>query len=110
MSKRVVVTGVGAISPVGLDANESWSSIKNGKLETRRINRARKQKLSEDIFSIVSIEDKVTRVGQAYIYGYTKSFFDVAVKSVGADAVTAVKLAVDGAVIEAVVFTNCFLK
>ena len=32
MSKRVVVTGVGAISPVGLDANESWSSIKNGKL------------------------------------------------------------------------------
>ena len=32
MSKRVVVTGVGAISPVGLDAKESWSSIKNGKL------------------------------------------------------------------------------
>ncbi|MEC9450925.1 MAG: beta-ketoacyl-ACP synthase II [Chloroflexota bacterium] len=32
MSKRVVVTGVGAITPVGLDANESWASIKNGEL------------------------------------------------------------------------------
>ncbi len=32
MSKRVVVTGVGAITPVGLDAKESWTSIKDGKL------------------------------------------------------------------------------
>jgi len=32
MSKRVVVTGVGAITPVGLNAKESWTSIKDGKL------------------------------------------------------------------------------
>ena len=36
----------------------------------------------------------------------TKSFFDTAVKFVGAEAVTAVKLAVDGAVIEAELFIN----
>ena len=40
----------------------------------------------------------------------TKSFFDTAVKFVGAEAVTAVKLAVDGAVIEAELFINCFLR
>ena len=28
MTTRVAVTGVGAISPVGLDSNESWNSIK----------------------------------------------------------------------------------
>ena len=32
MSKRVAITGVGAISPVGLNVSESWESIKNGKL------------------------------------------------------------------------------
>ena len=34
MTTRVAVTGVGAISPVGLDSKESWNSIKNGKLIT----------------------------------------------------------------------------
>ncbi|MEC7880714.1 MAG: beta-ketoacyl-ACP synthase II [Chloroflexota bacterium] len=37
MSKRVVVTGVGAITPVGLNANESWNSIKNGDLGIKNI-------------------------------------------------------------------------
>ena len=37
MSKRVVVTGVGAITPVGLNANESWDSIKNGELGIKNI-------------------------------------------------------------------------
>tara|TARA_E500000081_G_scaffold62348_1_gene64719 strand:+ start:1582 stop:2814 length:1233 start_codon:yes stop_codon:yes gene_type:complete len=32
MSKRVAITGAGAISPVGLNVSESWESIKNGKL------------------------------------------------------------------------------
>jgi hypothetical protein len=39
-----------------------------------------------------------------------KSFLDVADKTAGADAVTAVKLAVDGAVIDVEVLKNCFLK
>ena len=38
MTTRVAVTGVGAISPVGLDSNESWNSIKNGKLGISKIN------------------------------------------------------------------------
>ena len=37
MTTRVAVTGVGAISPVGLDSNESWNSIKNGKLGISKI-------------------------------------------------------------------------
>ncbi len=32
MSTKVVITGTGAISPVGLTSIESWNSIKNGKL------------------------------------------------------------------------------
>jgi 3-oxoacyl-[acyl-carrier-protein] synthase II len=31
MSRRVVVTGMGAITPVGLNVNEFWSSIREGK-------------------------------------------------------------------------------
>ena len=37
MTTRVAVTGVGAISPVGLDSKESWNSIKNGKLGITKI-------------------------------------------------------------------------
>ena len=37
MTTRVAVTGVGAISPVGLDSKESWNSIKNGKLGIAKI-------------------------------------------------------------------------
>ena len=37
MTKRVAVTGVGAISPVGLDSNESWNSIKKGELGISKI-------------------------------------------------------------------------
>tara|TARA_Y100001970_G_scaffold35316_1_gene43618 strand:- start:4923 stop:6173 length:1251 start_codon:yes stop_codon:yes gene_type:complete len=37
MTTRVAVTGVGAISPVGLDSNASWSSIKNGELGISKI-------------------------------------------------------------------------
>ena len=29
--RRVVVTGVGAITPVGNNANDTWSALKNGK-------------------------------------------------------------------------------
>ena len=32
MSRRVVITGIGAITPVGNTAEEYWQSIKNGKL------------------------------------------------------------------------------
>ena len=31
MSRRVVVTGMGAITPVGLNVNDFWSSLKEGK-------------------------------------------------------------------------------
>lgn len=50
--------------------------VKDGRIANRLVERARKQKLAEDILSVNSIEDKVARVGQAYIYGFTKDFFD----------------------------------
>ena len=37
MTIKVAVTGVGAISPVGLDSNESWNSIKKGELGISKI-------------------------------------------------------------------------
>ena len=37
MTTRVAVTGAGAISPAGLDSNESWNSIKKGKLGISKI-------------------------------------------------------------------------
>ena len=28
--RRVVITGLGAVTPVGLTADESWQAVKNG--------------------------------------------------------------------------------
>src|SRR5690606_26609612 len=39
MSRRVVVTGIGMVSPVGLTAEESWTNIKNGKSGIGHITR-----------------------------------------------------------------------
>lgn len=33
MERRVVITGLGAITPIGKDVNESWNSILNKKCE-----------------------------------------------------------------------------
>jgi len=33
MKKRVVVTGMGIISPLGIGVEENWSAIINGNLE-----------------------------------------------------------------------------
>ena len=38
MSKRVVVTGTGSITPVGNNTKETWESIKNGKLGISKIS------------------------------------------------------------------------
>lgn len=32
MSRRVVVTGLGAITPIGLSVEEFWQSVKEGKI------------------------------------------------------------------------------
>lgn len=39
MSRRVVVTGMGAITPIGLSVNEFWSSIKDQKIGFDKITR-----------------------------------------------------------------------
>jgi zinc protease len=57
------------------------NNIKKGNLEENFISRAKKQKLSEDIFSINTIEDKVSRVGQSYICTNTKDFYSHYIKS-----------------------------
>ena len=50
--------------------------IKQGKLDSKLIERAKKQKLAEEVLSISTIEDKAEKLGQAYIYGYSKDFND----------------------------------
>ena len=64
MSKRVVVTGVGAISPVGLDANESWSSIKNGKLGISNIESFDASNLQVKIAAEVKGFDPESKLGK----------------------------------------------
>ena len=39
MSRRVVVTGMGAITPIGLSVEEFWKSVKEGKTGFGEINR-----------------------------------------------------------------------
>lgn len=51
------------------------SDIKLGHLDTKKIEYAKKQKLAEDIMSINSIEDKVSKMGQSVLYGHTTTFF-----------------------------------
>ena len=38
MERRVVVTGMGVVSPIGNDVNSLWESIKNGKNVEFHIN------------------------------------------------------------------------
>ena len=39
MSRRVVVTGMGAITPIGLSVDEFWAGIREGKIGFDRITR-----------------------------------------------------------------------
>ncbi len=50
--------------------------IKNGDVDHRRIQRAKKQKLAEEAFSISTIEDLVSRVGQGQLYAQSPRFYD----------------------------------
>ncbi|MFC1770278.1 M16 family metallopeptidase [Candidatus Margulisiibacteriota bacterium] len=60
---------------------EILNNIKKGNFDKNFIERAKKQKLAEDIFSISTIEDKVNRIGQSYVYTYTPDFFERYVES-----------------------------
>ncbi|MBM01943.1 MAG: beta-ketoacyl-[acyl-carrier-protein] synthase II [Chloroflexi bacterium] len=64
MSKRVVVTGVGAITPVGLDANESWASIKNGELGISNIKSFDASNLQVKIAAEVKGFDSELKLGK----------------------------------------------
>ena len=41
MSRRVVVTGMGAITPIGLSVEEFWQSVKEGKIGFGEIKKNR---------------------------------------------------------------------
>jgi zinc protease len=52
------------------------SNIKNGKISKKDIEKAKKQKIAEQILDITSAEDKASSIGQSLLYGYTTTFFD----------------------------------
>jgi zinc protease len=52
------------------------NSLKTEKLDNSLINRAKKQKLAENILSIDSIEDKTSRLALSYFYSETLDFYD----------------------------------
>ena len=37
MTKRVVITGMGAVTPIGLSVEESWEALRRGKTESIRL-------------------------------------------------------------------------
>jgi len=37
-NKRIVVTGIGMISPLGISKSRFWSGLKTGKVATKRIS------------------------------------------------------------------------
>ena len=39
MKKRVVITGVGAVSPIGIGKDEFWTNLVNGKSGVAKITR-----------------------------------------------------------------------
>ena len=64
------------IEPLKKELFQILATISKGKLDEKMIAKAKKQKLAEDILSISTIEDKAEKLGQSYIYGYSKDFFD----------------------------------
>ncbi len=52
------------------------NDIRNGHLDKHLVARAKKQKISEDIFSISTIDDKVSRFGLGVVYGHSAHFFE----------------------------------
>lgn len=52
-------------------------SIKKGSISEDHIKRAKKQKIAEDVLSVSTIEDKVARYGQGYLFGQNTDFFEI---------------------------------
>ncbi|MGE4169923.1 MAG: M16 family metallopeptidase [Candidatus Margulisiibacteriota bacterium] len=67
--------------------------IKAGKFDADRTQRAKKQKLAENIFAISTLEDRASKLGEALLYGRSPEFFEIyveAFKHVTKDQVAAV--------------------
>lgn len=89
--RRVVVTGIGAISPCGLDVPTTWDAISGGRSGIARITHFDASEYSVQIAGEASgfdpenyIEKKRVREGDAFIH-YAIAAADEAVKSSGFD-------------------------
>lgn len=50
-------------------------TIKKGHLSGSQIDKAKKQKIAEDVLAISTIEDKAVKIAQSYLYGHTTNFY-----------------------------------
>ncbi|MCH9765775.1 MAG: beta-ketoacyl-[acyl-carrier-protein] synthase family protein [Alphaproteobacteria bacterium] len=74
--RRVVVTGLGAVTPIGLDANETWSAMKAGKCGVGRIENFDLEDLYIHIAGEVKGFDPATHVSSRKVqYGDRYSWF-----------------------------------
>ncbi|TYB31953.1 MAG: beta-ketoacyl-ACP synthase II [Candidatus Mcinerneyibacterium aminivorans] len=67
MSKRVVITGMGALSPVGKEIDEIWNSLMNGESGVQKIDRFDVSEYSSKIAGLVkdyNSEDYISRKEQ----------------------------------------------
>ena len=53
------------------------TEIKKGKMTVSQIRSAKKQKIAEDLLSVSTVEDKVSRLGLGVIYAHSPTLFDV---------------------------------
>ena len=63
MSHRVVITGVGIVSPLGLDANSTWKQLVNGKSGIDKITSFDPDGFETQIAAEVKNYDPVSSVG-----------------------------------------------
>ena len=100
--KRVVVTGMGAITPIGNNVEEFWNNIKDGKVGIDNITKFDttdfKVKLAAEVKNFnaeeylgkkveVLFEEEYIRDGESYIKGHTTNYIVVEVKQIDANKI-----------------------
>ena len=92
MSEKIVITGIGLLTPLGLDTQESWTNLLAGKSGVNLISRfdtqsyrckigAELPKKSNEYFSDFDRLLKIDRLGQYALYAAEQAILDAGIQS-----------------------------